>query len=182
MKILKITLIVLAFIGIVTIGGLWFVGYFSKFEIKEQQTGGYLLVGMDFIGPYMNVGPTMNAVDSVLRKSGIECNKGFGIYYDDPKKTPNEKCRSFVGNILENADSATINEIRNLGLKIDTLTTRQSSVIEWKISNPLSYMIGPMKVYPSFTKYLKDKTFTPELFIEVYDVPAKKIMYIMQHN
>jgi hypothetical protein len=43
----------------------------------------------------------------------------------------------------------------------------------------LSYMIGPMKVYPVITKYMLSKWYSNRVpMIELYDMAAKKIYYI----
>jgi hypothetical protein len=42
-------------------------------------------------------------------------------------------------------------------------------------------MIGPMKVYPVITKYMKDNEYTSEVpMVELYDMLAKKIYYIAE--
>ena len=182
MKALKITLIVLGALVVAVLGGLYYAGFFASIEIKEQQAGGYLLVGTDYTGAYSSVGCPMKSVDSALRANNIKCTKGFGIYYDDPKVTTQEKCRSYLGNILENADSTQLSIIKGLGLKIDSLPIKPSSVIEYNVTSPLSYIIGPMKAYPAFDKHAKEKALVSTIFIEVYDVPNKKVFFIMQHQ
>jgi hypothetical protein len=52
-------------------------------------------------------------------------------------------------------------------------------VVEFPLKNSLSYMIGPMKVYPVIAKYMKDKGYNNEVpMVELYDMMAKKIYYI----
>jgi hypothetical protein len=41
-------------------------------------------------------------------------------------------------------------------------------------------MVGPMKAYPILSKYTIDKCYAVTKSIEIYDIPAKKIFYIMQ--
>lgn len=180
MKIVKITLLVIAILAIIIVSVMAFLGFFDKIQIIEKEAGGYLVVGSEFKGPYMDTYQTMNKVDSTLRNAGIECTKGFGIYYDDPKEVDPKDCRSFVGNIVENADSAILSKIIQLNLKVDSIPLKSSAVVEFRIKSNASYMIGPMKVYPAFNEYIKNKGVSPTLFVEVYDVPAKKTYYIMQ--
>jgi hypothetical protein len=40
-------------------------------------------------------------------------------------------------------------------------------------------MFGPMKAYPAFNKYLEERKCNLTACIEVYDVPAKKILNII---
>ncbi len=182
MKAIKIILIAIGLVFILAVGSLWYVGYFSKIIIEDKQAGGYLLAGEDFTGPYMKVTHTMTKVDSILKTMNIVCTKGFGIYYDNPKETPQEKCRSFVGNIIEDKDSSLLDEIKSKGFKVEKVAVGQALVIEFPIKGNYSYMIGPMKVYPAFTKYIKEKNYKPKLAMEVYDISNKKIYFIMQYD
>jgi hypothetical protein len=43
-------------------------------------------------------------------------------------------------------------------------------------------MIGPMKVYPKFTQYMKEKKYKPVLSFEIYDMSKKKIIFVMQYS
>lgn len=180
MKALKIILIIIAALAVLIIGVMWWLGFFTKVEVMEKEVGGYILAGKDFTGSYSLVAPTMMKVDKDLRKMGIECTKGFGVYYDNPQVTPQEKCRSFVGNVLEAKDTLKIEEIVSKGFKVDTIDIKPSLVVEFPSPNKISYMIGPMIAYPALNKYMKEKGLKTSLSLEVYDVPAKKTLYIMQ--
>ena len=68
------------------------------------------------------------------------------------------------------------------GFRIDSVPIEQSSVVEFPIKSTMSYMIGPMKAYPALSKRMKEKGFIPTLSLEVYDLPNKKIHYIMQYK
>ncbi len=180
MKALKIVLVVTLSIALIILGVLAWGGLFRKITVVEKDAGGYIVVGTDFTGEYSQVMKPMMVVDSILRSKGIICEMGFGIYYDDPKQVAKDKCRSFVGNIISGKDFDKLMLIKELGLKLDTIEVKKSIFIEFPSPNSLSYMIGPAKVYPAFTEYMKTHTIKPMLSVEIYDMPNKMTYYIMQ--
>ena len=182
MKALKIVFIIFSILVIFILSALWYVGFLTKVPIEDKQAGGYIVAGEEFIGPYSKVGPTMNKVDSVLRIMNINCAQSFGIYYSNPNETPKEQCRSFVGNIIEPKDTGRIIAIKDKGLKVDTISSGQALVVEFPYKDKFSFMVGPLKVYPAFTKYMKEKNYKTTQSLEVYDIPNKKILYIMKYS
>jgi len=182
MRILRKVMLILIALILIAIGFFWYMGAFTTIQIAEKEEGGYLVAGMEVIGPYSKVGRYMGDVDSKLKKLGVISTKGFGIYYDDPANTPQEKCRSLVGNILDKKNFDKIKDIQAEGLKIDSIPKAKSVVAEFPIKNMLSYMIGPMKVYPVFSKYMKEKKYKPVLSFEIYDNADKKIIFVMQYT
>ena len=181
MKALKIILTTLSAIIIILLLFGWYIGFFKSIIVEEKEEGGYKVVGMEITGPYSKVGKSMMDIDKKLKDSGIICTKGFGIYYDDPKIIPAEKCRSFVGNILEEKDFSRISELKSAGFKVDSVPIAKSVVSEFPLKNALSYMVGPVKVYPVLSKYMSEKRYKSTLSLEIYDMPNKKITFIMQY-
>lgn len=73
-----------------------------------------------------------------------------------------------------------LEEIKALGLELITLERQNALVAEFPIKNTLSYMLGgPMKVYPAFEKEMKSYNKVPQISYEIYDIPAKKIIFVM---
>ena len=182
MKILKTILIILSVIIVVFTLFSWYIGLFTKVEVEEKVEGGYTVVGKEFVGQYAKAGKFMKDVDNELTELGITSTKGFGIYYDNPRTVAPEKCRSFVGNILEEKDYGRIDELQSKGFKVDTIPTTTSVIAYFPIKSDMSYMIGPIKVYPELSKYISDNGYKVTSSIEIYDVPNKKILYIMQYK
>jgi hypothetical protein len=182
MKIIKIILSILLIliIGILIFG--WVNGLFTPVTVIEKEEGGYKLAGMEYVGAYKNAGKFMNEVEMKLKNAGLECKKGFGIYYDDPKTTPEEKCRSFVGGVLEGNDYSKIPDLESVGFKVDSIDIASSMVVEFPIKSDFSYMIGPMKAYPAISKQIMEKGYKVNVSLEVYNKPEKKIVYIMQYT
>ena len=79
------------------------MGEFRKIKIDLVTQGGETLIYKPIKGDYRQSGKIMNSVYySLLKEYGIETYKGFGIYYDNPRKVKKEKLRSEAGCILEN--------------------------------------------------------------------------------
>jgi len=182
MKILKTLLIILSVIIVLFTLFSWYIGLFTNVEVEEKIEGGYTVVGKDFVGPYAKAGKFMTEVDAELTELGIKSTKGFGIYYDNPRTVAPDKCRSYVGNVLEEKDYERINELQAKGFKVDTIPATTSVVAYFPIKTNMSYMIGPIKVYPKLSKYISDKGYKMTSSIEIYDVPNKNIIYIMQYK
>jgi hypothetical protein len=182
MKLLKITLMIAATLAVIILLSGWYMGYFTQVKVIEKEAGGYKVIGVNVTGPYSNVAADMEKVDKQLKDMGVISSKGFGIYYDDPKVVPAEKCRSFVGSIIEENDFRIVSELKPEGLKIDSIPLARSVVAEFPIKNPLSYMIGPMKVYPALSEYMASKGYRSALSVEIYDMANKKIIFVMQYE
>ena len=180
MKIITIILITFSAVLLLLIITVGWLGLFSTVNVSERVEGGYTVVGNEFIGDYMNVGKQMKDIDSRLKAAGLNSTKGFGIYYDNPKVTPKNKCRSFIGDIIELKDMNRIEDFKKAGFKVDTIAKKMSVLVEFPVKNQFSYFIGPIKAYPAINKYMKAKNYKPILTWELYDTPNKKIYYIMQ--
>lgn len=179
---MKKFLLVLAIVVFIIILFAAYLGLFTNIKVEDKEAGGYKVVGREFVGDYSKAGKWMLDVDKELRSNGVISTKGFGIYYDDPKTVPSDKCRSFVGNILEDKDHGRMDELQSKGFKLDSILIKNSIVTYFPIKNMLSYMVAPMKVYPVFSKYIKEKGYTVTKSIEIYDIPNKRIEFIMQYD
>lgn len=169
--ILVIALIVLALVN------RWYLGGFTKLEVKQQNMGTYTIAYTSFTGEYSKVGPSMTMVYDILSGAGIVSATGVGIYYDDPAVVSWIDLRSDVGAVIDSKDANKL--ANNTGVKVTTLPAWIKMVVEFPLKNSLSYMIGPMKVYPVIAKYMKDKGYNNEVpMVELYDMMAKKIYYI----
>jgi len=176
---MKTILVVVVSLLIVALAYIWYSGAFTDVMVVEKTEGGYKVVGQEFTGSYSKAGRSISEVDKKLKDMGISCSKGFGIYYDDPKTTPQEKCRSFVGNILEENDPDKIPRLNSAGLKIDSIPRSKVVSAEFPAKTFLSYMIGPIKVYPVLSEYIIEKKYKVTYSLEVYNMPENKITYMM---
>ncbi|MCC5928012.1 MAG: hypothetical protein JJU28_02095 [Cyclobacteriaceae bacterium] len=174
------TLIIVVFLASTVIFlFLAYMSVFKKIEIRQKQEGDYVLAGKKFTGPYHKIAPVMDEVDRLLREKGINCVKGAAIFYDNPKETPKEQCRSFAANVIEKDHLSRLQEIKSMGLEVIIIERQNSLVAEFPIRNVLSYMLGPMKIYPAFEKEIRASKAVPQLSYEIYNIPDKKILFVM---
>lgn len=176
-KSLKNIWILLGILVILALINRWYLGWFSSFEAKEQNMGPYTMAYVSFVGEYGKVWPSMTKVYEALSGAGIVSMTGAGIYYDDPAVVSWVELKSDVGAIIDPQDVNTL--ANNKGMLIKTLPAGNKIVVEFPMKNTVSYMIGPMKVYPVIAKYMKEKWYSHEVpMVELYDMTAKKIYYI----
>jgi len=178
--IMKKVFIALLLVIVMIVLFLFYMGAFSKVSISEQIKGPYTFAYVEHIGPYHEVGEVMMELDNKMRKLGFNSTDGLGIYYDDPKKTPKDKLRSEVGSIITVDDMNKINNNRDK-LNFKTIEKQRYLVTNFPIKNMMSYMLGPMKIYPAFGKYLKDNNIgVPAKGLELYDMNNKTIVFMME--
>jgi len=157
--------------------------FFKTPKIEEKEVGPFTIAVKRYIGSYYKVGPTMNEVDKLLRDIGLKPTRGVGLYYDDPAKKDQNKLRSDVGDMIGRVDEKTLEKIKEK-LTVKEIEKQRAVVVTFPIKSPLSYMIGPMKVYPAITKYFKEKGY-PEYSeskgygMEIYNIPNKVTLYII---
>ena len=169
-------------LGVLLLGVLifmWYLGFFSNLVIEEKTVGPYVLVYEEHIGPYSETGQIQNTVyRDLLQKENIETFKGFGIYYSDPKTVPAEELKSIAGCILEQADIYKIDELKQKGYKVREMATQESLVVSFPFTNKMSILAGMIRVYPALTTYVEENNIPQSEIMELYDVPAKKVLYI----
>ncbi|MBU1076091.1 MAG: GyrI-like domain-containing protein [Spirochaetes bacterium] len=180
MKILKWAAIVIGILLVVILALLAFHGFFGKLNVSTQKMGPFTFVYERFTGPYMQTGKVFYRVHKSLEADGITATRGLGIYYDDPKKTSSDKLRSDCGSLIEPKDQAKIYRLKKY--KIKHIISQHFAVAEFPIKSHLSYMIAPMKGYSALLKYVKEtglKISKGAVPMELYDVPAKKIYFLL---
>jgi DNA gyrase inhibitor GyrI len=179
MKALKYLLIV--FTSLIALGVflLWWVGIFDQMKLEQRQQPAYVVAGINFKGSYQQIGPIMAGVDSSLRSIGINCEKGFGIYYNDPNVTPEADLESYVGNVIEGEQLERLSDIEKLNIQIDTIPSGLAWVASLPIRNQLSYMIGPVRAYPALEQAVNDSADVVSLVYEIYNVAAEEAHYVM---
>lgn len=153
-----------------------YLGIFKTAKITEKKVGPYKLVYDDLTGPYHKIKAIQDRVYYSLKNDGIETFKGFGIYYDNPKTTPQEKLRSIGGCIIENKDFDKLNSLKSK-YKIMDYPATQSIYTEFPFKNPLSVIIAIFKVYPEIEKYQSSKGYKPAALLEVYDIPNQITLF-----
>jgi len=156
---------------------LIYSGLFSSVEIMEGDIGPYILVYQNHTGDYAGTGDIQNRIYQSLQKDfNVSATKGFGQYFDDPKKVPVEKLRSIAGCILEPEYRSLIPAIQKK-YTIGEYGKTKSVIAEFPYRNQLSIFLGVMRVYPKLEEYITNKGYPFSPALEIYDLGRKKIIY-----
>lgn len=175
---LSVALIILLVIFIVLVlASAWF-GAFNRVNVSVKETGGETLVYEAVKGDYKNTGTFTNKIYYLLlNEDNVETYKGFGIFYDNPKKTEKSQLKSEVGCILEPADSAKAAQLETK-YSVKQYDRKEYIVAEFPFKGTPSIVIGLFKVYPAINQFAQQNGFEEDTpVMEIYDVPGKKIEY-----
>lgn len=175
----KIIWLLVVSVVLLIIGWLSYSGLFAKVTISESDEPGFFMVYEKHVGSYKNTAPVMDKIYEDLLANGITSTQGVGLYYDKPGDVEESKLRSVVGCILNNTADA--QKIKGLGSKFKIVEIPASHYVKstFPYSNTISIVIGIFKVYPEFSKYMKEKNYSGSPSFEIYDEQNKKIIYLM---
>lgn len=175
---MKITLIIILAIIALLIIGYTYYGGFKKINISIAEQGGETVVFEAITGDYRQSGVVMDKIYyALLNNDNIETFKGYGKYFDDPKKVEKAKLRSEAGCIIEPDDFELFSSITG-GYDTKVLPTQKYIVTDFPYKGKMSVMFSIMKVYPALVKYAKTNGISNDgAVIEICDVPNGKIMY-----
>ncbi|XP_067361034.1 testis-expressed protein 264 isoform X2 [Channa argus] len=169
--ILLLLIIVLLVCLIVTVGGfLVYSGLLSDVIIKTGPP------------PIRNVTIAYKFKEGLYKDCGAayteSCSIGpklsaIGVFYDDPKQRPSEKCRYVVGSVLSEGDGKPDEELQKLyekfGFKVFSLPEVSHAVTtSFPCTTPLSYVLGPYRVYPRLASYIEERKLCAFPTIEIY--------------
>jgi len=176
---MKLIISIIAVIVIIIAILAYWLGAFAKLNIEEAAAGPYVLVYEEHVGPYSGIKAVQDGIYyRLLNEEQISTTKGFGIYYDNPKVVDKEKLRSIGGVILEEEYADRIPDLEK-NFKLKRLGEGQVITTSIPFKNPLSVMVGIFKVYPAIERYVEEKGYDMGEMMEIYDVPNKKIIYLM---
>lgn len=181
MKKFRVIIVIL----ILILFGIWLLlsqlGFFREVIVQEKAMGPYMMVYEKHIGDYQESGVIQKKIyDELISKANIETFKGVGIYYDDPGEVATDKLRSEIGCILEEDDLEKIDMLKDMNFHIKEIASAKYLYAEFPYKNSLSIFMGIIKVYPVLKKYIADNKLTMREMIEIYDIPSRKIIYMME--
>lgn len=179
MKWLKWGLLIIVALVVLLFGYLWYLGMFIEPKPYEAKTGPFVYAYEEYVGEYKNTGATFDKVYKIVQAEKIGATRGIGIYFDDPAKVAANKLRSWCGTIIEEQDWPKLKTLVNK-VKLGSRPQQDSIIAEFPLRNMLSYAMGPMKCYPAIVKYAAAKGYKASQAIEIYDMPNKKILFIME--
>ncbi len=178
MKAVKIILGVLLIITTILVIVFAYYGGFKKIHFEVSQQDAQIMIYEDLVGDYSQSMVIFEQMHKSLQQDfNIESTKGVGIYYDDPQKVEKSKLRSEIGYIINPDDTLKLAGLIHT-YQIKTIPEGVYIATEFPFKGSLSIMIGIMKVYPAFNKYLKENEIEEDTpILEIYDTAAQKIIY-----
>ncbi|HEY9159983.1 MAG TPA: GyrI-like domain-containing protein [Desulfomonilia bacterium] len=175
---MKTVIIIVGILAAIAAGVLSFYGLFAPVNIQEKEIGPFDFVMESHVGAYKDVGPLIDKMQKDLNDDGIQTSMGVGIYYDDPKVTAEDKTRSIIGRIIEDADRSKVMEIERK-YKVGELPQTNYLVVEFPFKGLPSIVIGIYRVYPKIARYMKTHEIPQIPVIEIYAPKAQKMFYIV---
>lgn len=154
-----------------------YLGGFSKLTVRTEKTGGETLVYKQVTGSYNKLGPVTDEIYYyLLNDLNIETYKGFGIFYDDPRRTDKSKLRADAGCIVEAKDVERLKKAESK-YPVKTLPVTAAIVAEFPYKGGVSLLFGYLKVVPAIEKYGKEQQLESGPLVSIVDVPGKRIIY-----
>ncbi|MDI6756556.1 MAG: hypothetical protein QME32_00870 [Endomicrobiia bacterium] len=150
-------------------------GFFTGVRVEEKEVGHFILVYKKGEGAYKNSASVMTAVYDKLVMEKIETDKGFGYYYDDPRKVPAENLRWIAGYIVDNEKAAAR---AKKYFQVKKFPATRALTAEFPLKGKLSILAGIIKVYPAMKRHAVKKGFPMAPVMEIYDGKSKKITYV----
>lgn len=179
---MKATVSILGLIIIVVLLTLSYYGFFAQVTIVEKEIGDFWLLYEKHVGDYKETGQVMDRIYSrLLGEDAIAPSRGFGLYFDDPKKVEKKHLRSIAGCILGGQDEGKINYLKT-NYQVKKYPASTSVVAEFPFKGTPSILMGVIKVYPKLTEYMAQHNYPPVPIMEIYDTPNEKISYIASVN
>lgn len=153
-------------------------GFFTPVRITRVTAGPVMLVYERMRGDYAKSGRIMDAMYRWLQARGVRTFRGFGYYFDDPRRTAKRECRAVVGHVLEPADVSRREAIEER-YDVKTFPAQACLQVEASYRGRASILAGLMKAYPALQRYLKHHDLPQRAVMEIYDAPNRRILYWM---
>lgn len=146
----------------------YYTGYFKEVRIETGKAGPFLVLAKEHFGPYHEVVPKIEAVETWVKGKAADCTRSFGQYFDDPQTTESARLKSRGGCIMV----AKIEVIPD-DFKYDEIPEQNyvKAIFEGAPG------IGPMKVYPKVEKYVREHGLKPKPgVLEIYVIHGQTAM------
>nr|XP_054751186.1 testis-expressed protein 264-like [Lytechinus pictus] len=163
--------IVATLIFVFILGGiLAYSGLFHRVVVRKlvNPVGKLRVAYLYNTGPYRNCGPLFDRVSRLAPHA-----RCLGIYYDDPKVTPESELRYMVGTILsedgERVDDKIDKRCEDDGFRVIEFPAISEAIgTNFPFPWMLSIFIGVWRVYPALNKKIKEEELHPGPCFEIY--------------
>ena len=166
--------VLLGLILAILIAAAWYMGCMGTYEVEVRSMGPYNFVYEEYTGPYTQSGPVFTRVYDSLLEDGIGTNVGMGLYYDNPDEVAQDELYSELGSVIDDIQATVLPE----GYNSKVIDSTEYAVVKFPYKNMLSYMIGPIMVYPVLNEYFGNEENGAEYAIELYTQDA--IYYMIE--
>ena len=171
----KVLWIVLALVAIVY-GFLISQGLYRTVEVQQGEQGGFILVGVDHVGSYMEIG---NAFAEV--KAQFPDGEFAGIYYDNPEFVAEDSLRSFAG-VKVSATDGLEAIAEHPGFRLVEVEKGPSLYTDWSgSSGTVSIILGTMKAYPALKAACEETGLCSETSIAFEEYSDAGTRYVMTY-
>ena len=170
------TIIGIVFVLMLFLAGImYYAGAFDKLTLSVRTTGRLNVVCRENVGPYNGIRMVMYDVFTYLtEKKGKHPTAGIGLFYDDPHIVAEKDLHSKAGCVIDTLPP----DVQAPYIAI-TLDSMRAIVGEFPVRSMLSNLSGTQKFYSGLGRYAQKHNITVgSPIIEVYDMQAKKILYI----
>jgi len=172
----KVLWIVLALVAIV-FGFLISQGLYRTVEVEQGEQGGFILVGVDHVGPYMEIGGAFAKV-----KTQFPDGELAGIYYDNPEFVPEDSLRSFAGVKVSAATEGLEAIAAHPGFRLVEVEKGPALYTEWSGgSGVVSMILGTMKAYPALKAACEETGLCTENSIAFEEYSDSGTLYVMTY-
>ncbi|HBE11077.1 MAG TPA: hypothetical protein DCY76_01450 [Flavobacteriales bacterium] len=171
----KVLWIVLALVAIV-FGFLISQGLYRTVEVEQGEQGGFILVGVDHVGPYMEIGAAFAKV-----KTQFPDGELAGIYYDNPEFVPEDSLRSFAGVKVSATEGLEV-IAAHPGFRLVEIEKGPALYTEWSGgSGVVSMILGTMKAYPALKEACEETGLCTENSIAFEEYSDAGTRYVMTY-
>ena len=171
----KVLWIVLALVAIVY-GFLITQGLYRTVEVQQGEQGGFILVGVDHVGPYMEIGNAFAVVQAQFPDGEFA-----GIYYDNPEFVAEDSLRSFAG-VKVSATDGLEAIAAHPEFRLVEVEKGPSLYTEWSgRSGVVSMILGTMKAYPALKAACEETGLCSETSIAFEEYSDSGTRYVMTY-
>jgi hypothetical protein len=154
-----------------------YLGAFKPVALHEAPIGNLRVLALEHIGPYHKIAPDIEKVEAWAKANGIECQKTFGQYFDDPRQVEEGRLRS-RGGCIWGSDVQSAYPEQKLptlpqGFEMSEIPATQALIAVFEGSPA----IGPSKVYSKAEEYFSQVPYKRgSSVVEVYEIHSQKAM------
>ncbi len=144
----KILLVLLTVILALAAYLFYYLGAWKGVALSIEEQGPLHMIYKEHLGAYHKIVPVIEEVEKWAKSQGLNCEKSFGEYMDDPQQVEQERLRSHGGCLVDK-----IPQVLPDGYQSEVREVHLYGVARFEGSPA----IGPWKVYSKLARYITDE-------------------------